>query len=474
MLRDTTFVTYQIISERYKNIFKMEKQVQQQLKGKKILFATTPGDGHFNPLTGLAKHLQGLGCDVRWFTSDYYTRQLEKLGIQHYAYEKTLNLTGDNIDDYLNRRSITDMIEKLNFDVEHLCIARAPEIYADVAKINESFPFDILIADNGVTAVPLIRAGLNKLVVTIGVVPLVEDTPELGPIGMAMPPATDEATLAEYAEIRDQAVNVLFKRVVDMYGDILNEFGVKHERSMFTNQMVKLTDLYLQIGSPGFDYKRSQTSDNVRFIGALLPYKPEVKEHDCWFDERVNQYQKVVLVTQGTVEKDTTKLTEPTLEAFKDTEVLVIATTAGSNTDALREKYRDSNNIIIEDYIPFNEVMPYAHVYITNGGYGGSLLSINHRLPMVAAGLHEGKSEICARIGYLGYGINLNTETPTPKAIHKAAEEIMNSEVYKHNMIRLYHEMNNYNAKELCTQYIAELLSGSPVYKAEQADIAAN
>jgi MGT family glycosyltransferase len=452
----------------------METQVLEQLKGKKILFATTPGDGHFNPLTGLAKHLQSLGCDVRWFTSDYYTSQLEKLGIQHYTYEKTLNLTGDNIDDHLNRRSITDMIEKLNFDVEHLCIVRAPEIYADVAKINESFPFDILIADNGVTAVPLIRVGLNKPVVTIGVVPLIEDSPELGPIGMAMPPATDEASLAEYAELRDHAVNVLFKRVVDMYGDILNEFGVKHERSMFTNQMVKLTDLYLQIGSPGFDYKRSQISDNVRFIGALLPYKSEAKQHSPWFDERINQYQKVILVTQGTVEKNTSKLTEPTLEAFKDTDVLVIATTAGSNTQELREKYRDSKNLIIEDYIPFNDVMPYAHVYVTNGGYGGCLLSISHQLPMVAAGVHEGKSEICARIGYLGYGINLHTETPTSVSIRNAVDKVIGNEDFKQNIIRLREELNSYNAQERCIQYIAELLSGLPVSKQEQIDIEVN
>lgn len=37
----------------------MDTQIQEQLKEKKILFATIPGDGHFNPLTGLAKHLQG-------------------------------------------------------------------------------------------------------------------------------------------------------------------------------------------------------------------------------------------------------------------------------------------------------------------------------------------------------------------------------------------------------------------------------
>lgn len=442
----------------------MDTQIQEQLKGKKILFATAPGDGHFNPLTGLAKHLQGLGCDVRWFTSEYFAGKLNKMGIQHYGYEKTMNLRGDNIDEYLNRKTIMDPLERINFDIEHLCIARAPESYEDIEKINQSFPFDLLIADSGFTAAPLVKYGLNKPVITIGVVPLVEDTPELAPVGMALPPATDEATIQAYAGMHDQTVNVLFKKIVDMYGDLLTKFGIEHKRAFFCDQLVKLADLYLQIGTPSFDYQeRTQTGKNVRFIGALLPYKATVTEqHTPWFDERLNEYKKVILVTQGTVEKDTTKLTEPTLEAFKDnSEVLVIATTAGSNnTDTLKEKYRDYKNIIIENFIPFDDVMPHVDAYVTNGGYGGCLLGISYQLPMVVAGLYEGKNEICARVGYLKYGINLNTETPTAAAIATAVEELSSNGIYKENIVRLHHEMMEYNAFERCTGYVAELLSG--------------
>jgi UDP:flavonoid glycosyltransferase YjiC (YdhE family) len=56
----------------------------------------------------------------------------------------------------------------------------------------------------------------------------------------------------------------------------------------------------------------------------------------------------VILVTQGTVEKDVTKIIEPTLEAFKNTNYLVIATTGGSKTAALKTKY-PQENFIIED-----------------------------------------------------------------------------------------------------------------------------
>ena len=44
--------------------------------GTRILFASVPADGHFNPLTGLAVHLKELGCDVRWYTSDIYADKI--------------------------------------------------------------------------------------------------------------------------------------------------------------------------------------------------------------------------------------------------------------------------------------------------------------------------------------------------------------------------------------------------------------
>ena len=97
------------------------------------------------------------------------------------------------------------------------------------------------------------------------------------------------------------------------------------------------------------------------------------------------------------------------LEAFQNSDYLVIVTTGGSKTVELRQRFT-ADNFIIEDFIPFDEVMPYCDVYITNGGYGGVLLGIEHQLPMVVAGVHEGKNEIAARVGYFKLGINLNTE----------------------------------------------------------------
>jgi hypothetical protein len=49
--------------------------------------------------------------------------------------------------------------------------------------------------------------------------------------------------------------------------------------------------------------------------------------------------------------------------------------------------------------------MPYVHVYITSGGYGGTLLSIHNPVPIVATGLHECKMKFVPVLAILTMGL---------------------------------------------------------------------
>jgi hypothetical protein len=51
--------------------------------------------------------------------------------------------------------------------------------------------------------------------------------------------------------------------------------GINIERSILPNVLSKEASLCLQIGRLGFDYKRSDLGNNIRFIGALLPYSSD-------------------------------------------------------------------------------------------------------------------------------------------------------------------------------------------------------
>jgi UDP:flavonoid glycosyltransferase YjiC (YdhE family) len=168
-------------------------------------------------------------------------------------------------------------------------------------------------------------------------------------------------------------------------------------------------------------------------------------------------------VSQGTVDnKDPEKLLVPTLQAYKDSPCLVIATTGGMHTEYLRKRF-PQDNIIVEDFVDYDYIMPRANAFVTCGGYGSVMLSIKHCLPMVAAGVHEGKNEINARIGYFKLGINLNTERPTPAQIKKAVTALLANPAYRPRLATLHKELVSYNTLSACEGYIRELLPTAAV-----------
>jgi len=426
--------------------------------GKRILFATVPGDGHFNPLTGIAVHLQNLGYDIRWYTSIIYADKLSKLQVPHYIFKKALDVNAENVEQvFPERKNIKGMIKRLSFDLINGFILRSSEYFEDIRDISKDFPFDMVICDCMFMGIPFIKEKLHVPVISIGVLPLIEKSKDLAPAGLGLMPSSTFFGKRKQDILRFAADKILFREPNKVMTSILKKYGIKMEGSNAFDTLTRKSSLLLQSGTPGFEYYRSDLGQNIRFIGALLPYNSKKKMHS-WYNEKLTRYNKVILVTQGTVEKDTSKILVPTLEAFKNSDYLIIATTGGSETKELKEKF-PYDNIIIEDFIPFSDVMPHANVYVTNGGYGGVMLSIENKLPMVVAGVHEGKSEINARVEYFKLGINLRTEKPTPPQIRRSVENLLNDETYQKNVQRLCTEFDSYKPNELCVAYIEEILN---------------
>jgi len=419
----------------------------------KILFANFPADGHFNPLTGLAAYLKEQGHDIRWYTSRVYADKLRQLQIPHFTFKKAMDLSADKIEEIFPERSKKrSQISKLKFDIINAFILRGPEYYADLKDVHKQFPFELMVADCAFTGIPFVKELMKVPVVSIGVFPLAEKSRDLPPPGLGMMPSDTWYGKIRQAILRRISDTVIFREPNRVLYKVMDQYKIPHNHESLFDMMIRKSDVLLQIGTPGFEYYRSDLGENIRFVGPLLPHAG-TKERPRWFDDRLREYRKVVLVTQGTVERDVTKILVPTLEAFRDTDTLVVATTGGSDTQRLRDAY-PYKNIIIEDFIPFNDVMPYATVYVTNGGYGGTMLGIMNRLPLIVAGVHEGKNEICARVGYFKLGINLRTERPTPAAIDQAVNRIVNDREYKDNVKELAAEFSRYDPYEKSARFI--------------------
>lgn len=421
---------------------------------KKILFACAPFDGHFNPLTGLAVHLKQQGHDVRWYAQQYYADKLRKLNIRHYKFDQADQINQVNLDRIFPKRAaINNTIKKINFDIQNVFVRQGPLYYRDIQNISNEFDFDLLIADTAFTGVPYVKELMNKPVFSIGVLPLSETSRDLAPSGLGMTPSTSIPGKLKQHILRFVAQKILFGASNRLSVKTLKDYGIDSKYFLF-DEIIRRSTLVLQSGAPGFEYYRSDLSHNIRFIGPLFPYMP--KNAGSYTLPAKGSFEKTILVTQGTVEKDVNKIIVPVLEAYKGTNTLVIATTGGSGTAELRKKYPHAN-IIIEDFIPFSDVLPHCDVYITNGGYGGVMLGVQHKIPMVVAGVHEGKNEICARVGYFKLGINLKTEKPSAAQIIAAVDEVISNAAYKKNVTKLSWEFSAYKPAQLLQQYMSEI-----------------
>ena len=432
--------------------------------GTKILFACVPADGHFNPLTGLAVYLKEQGCDVRWYTSANYEEKVMKLGLQFYPLVKAMDIAVSTDPDIIfpERKNYKTQVSRLKFDLINVFILRGPEYFEDILDIHQQFPFELMIADITFGAIPFVKERMNIPVLSINIVPLPETSRDLPPPGLGMLPSKSAFGKARQAFLRYVADKLLFAKPNKVLEETLGKYGISSEGANIFDIQIRKSSAVLQSGTPGFEYERSDMSPHIHFAGPLLPHSAK-KSSAPWFNEKLRSYNKVILVTQGTVEKDVNKIIVPTLEAFKNSDCLVIVTTGGSQTAELRNRY-PQENFIIEDFIPFGDVMPYADVYVTNGGYGGVLLSIQNNLPLVVAGVHEGKLEINARVGYFKLGINLRTEKPSAAAIRKSVDKILSDDSYRKNVKALSREFRQYDLNQVAARVISQLLpSFTPV-----------
>jgi MGT family glycosyltransferase len=423
------------------------------MKNKKILFACVPADGHFYPLTPLAVYLQKQGYDVAWYTQDLYKEKIERLGIRYFPFERPPQLNQLNFETFFTERTkLKGKISKMRFDLEHIFVKRVTEYFEDIYELHKTFPFDMVVADILFAALPLIKKKLNVPAIAIGVIPVSEASKELPPSGLGMMPSYSFAGRIKQWLLQLVTDRMVFHRANKLFRSVLMANGVCPPEGNFFDMLYRSASLVLQNGTPGFEYPRSDLGKNIRFVGPLMSQRS--KQHLSFnLRPEYGQFAKKILVTQGTVEKNLNKILIPALEAFRNTDVLVIITTGGTGTAQLKEQYGDKN-FIIEDFIPFDEVMAYCDVFITNGGYGGVLQGIRHGLPMIVAGVHEGKNEINARVGYFKLGINLHTETPTSLQIKNAVENILNSNIYAENVRKLASEFDHYDSLPLCKQYI--------------------
>jgi UDP:flavonoid glycosyltransferase YjiC (YdhE family) len=190
-----------------------------------------------------------------------------------------------------------------------------------------------------------------------------------------------------------------------------------------------LADAVVQFTVAGFEYPRHDLPSTVRFVGPVSRATASETPLPTWWNE-LDGSRPVVHVTQGTVaNKDYGELIAPTIAGLANENVLVLVSTGGRDVGTLPHPL--PTNVRVSAYLPYDRLLPLTDVYLSNGGYGGVHYAMEYGVPIVVAGETEDKTEVSARIGWSGVGVNLKTNRPSPDQVRTAVLKVLGSTDYR-------------------------------------------
>ena len=103
----------------------------------KILFASLPADGHFNPLTGIAVHLRDRGHDVRWYAGPAYGSKIDRLDMPWFPYQRATEVMAGNLNDLFPERAALKGPKLISFDLDKFFVSQVENHFDDVVAIRD-------------------------------------------------------------------------------------------------------------------------------------------------------------------------------------------------------------------------------------------------------------------------------------------------------------------------------------------------
>lgn len=322
------------------------------------------------------------------------------------------------------RASVAPGPEQLAYDLKHVFFDAIPGQHRALQELLAVQPDLVLLADTNFLGPWATRLGgpghpLRRWI-SVGISPVYAPSDDTTPFGPVPVPTGGDPAAANRAA---------FAQILESLGDtqsyletVLGDLAVTDPVPEFFYGAYSLPDRLAQLSVPEFEFPRSDTPGTLAYIG-LLPVRSPAgwREPDWWAD--LDGPRPVVVVTQGTLaNNDLAELIAPTLTALADEEVLVVA---ALGPGAGKLSIPVPPNARVQEYVPFDRLLPRADLLVTNGGFGATQHALAAGIPVVVAGASEDKPAVAARIAFHQVGANLGTATPTADAVRTAVLSVL-------------------------------------------------
>ncbi|OLN96240.1 4'-demethylrebeccamycin synthase 3 [Colletotrichum chlorophyti] len=430
-----------------------------------ILLSAFPGDGHTLPLITIAAHLVKTGYEVAFITTPKFGQKVEDIGAEWIHTENPF--TEALMQRMQEAGSLPLGLERLAVEMKHVFFdslpARTVKTEETLAMLQARDPGRQIIFMEDVfnwsflpfqLGRPLPR-GFSTLPKSIGfgVAALIIESQDTGPITLGLPPDTTDSGRHRNKVLHELVEKTLMKPALESLQESLRETGCTTipSRNMF-RAAYTAHDATIQLCSPSLEYPLSDLPPSVHFSG-VLPRKAADSDYKypSWWPEvertrEDSKYRHVVFVSQGTVTHDYSELVLPTIRAFADRDDVLVVATLGSREAQLPADFTLPPNARVINYVPYDTILEYTDVFVSNGGYGALMHSVRNGVPTILAGESQEKTEVIMRAVYAGLGVSLATQTPSAEQIRKGVEQILKDSKFKKAAVRLRIENENLNA----------------------------
>lgn len=454
-----------------------------------ILILSHALTGHITPMLSVAGALLSRGWDVGFLGPTTHRAKIGSAGCEFFPLRGKADIDdslgtptalGDGVDGHVPphmRRILSDtrvqcydtIPDQWDCIKEVLSALHARDADRQVLVICEAFVHGILPLKYGAALPPGIP---EPKTICVSVTPPMIRTRLQPPFYSALPYDPSPAGEARAAELWEEwggGVGAEMESYLDV--KVMRAGGTRRTKQLFL-EGVNYTchDSILQFGLESFEYPRDDwPAGRFHFIGLPPPKgrrgvsEAEVRDLPWWegfvanaeLPGRDPNRSKVVIVTQGTVEADATELIVPTLQAAtrlaqeESLKLFLVVILGVRNASLPPSVCTVPPNVGVVDYLRYGAVLPYADVWVHNGGYGAVSQGIAEGVPMIVAGEGQDKAENARRVAWSGIGLDLKTARPTAEQVANSILEVLrDGSQYRDKVNDMQSQLKLYNFEE--------------------------
>jgi MGT family glycosyltransferase len=376
----------------------------------RILVYTTPAAGHVFPLVPGLLELQRRGHAVHVRVGEKLLATIRAAGLD--ASPADPAIAAIEIDDYAGGRATAKLRKGI-----HRLLERGPLERADMERAIAEHDPELIIVDTLVYGAAVAAEASRR--------PWATAQPSLLPLpGKGIPPygLGLKPMRGPLGRVRDvvgwRLVERLYARsMLPKLNAMRAAAGLPALRSPIANVLAPQR-IITMTGDP-LEYPRTDTHENVRFVGGQR-WDPPVEHGDlAWLDEPGDPW---VLVTCSTDYQADERLAQTAVEALRDEPVRVVLTLADAYDTVTLPP---APNVRVERFVPHGPVLERAAAVVCHSGMGIVQKAMAAGVPIAAVPFGRDQPEVARRVAEAGAGVVLPARRLTPERLRRAVREAL-------------------------------------------------